>query len=160
MPDFKVYVGVKPLPGGACRQIVREIHGADSAEDAIAKAREEVTRGRRELDMEEGLTFACEAGTSDWYRIDIDLPTWAKQNGIALPYTFEAGYCVSYNSMREHGGTKTYSNWEDDHATPAIKAAGYEVTWCWVDAEADGFGPLSRSINATKGGLFYQFSYG
>ena len=74
-----------------------------------------------------------------------------------LPTGKGTGFGVSY---RDSGGGKTYYDWEDEIATPALKKLDYTVG-IWKNAERDSFGPLSREITVTtKTGQRLKVWYG
>lgn len=52
-----------------------------------------------------------------------------------------------------------YWRWEDDIATPALKARGFEVGRWWT-IDGDSFGPLVRGVRLTKDGATHTYSYG
>jgi len=63
-----------------------------------------------------------------------------------------AGYCIT-------NGKKTYLNWEQTVANPALETDGYKII-AWLSGEADSFGPLLRYCIARKDGKKYRFIYG
>lgn len=95
--------------------------------------------------------FAIEAGANEHHRIEVDLHKICPD----LP-TDNNGYCRGY--LNKEG--PYYGDWEKNVADPALKAQGYEKTWCWCDFESDSCGPLSRVTYAKKDGKFYEISYG
>lgn len=108
--------------------------------------------------------FAVQLGTSHHNPLRVSFHQWEKEQGLNLDCSSSTGYCVSGNSMMQYEKAtgkkgKAYWHWEDEIATPALVAAGYKVAW-WVDGERDSFGPLSRTCDASKDGVYYEFWYG
>jgi hypothetical protein len=55
--------------------------------------------------------------------------------------------------------SREYDGWEQNVATPALQALGYEVV-SWTTGEKDSFGPLSRVVTVRKEGAMERFVYG
>jgi hypothetical protein len=54
-----------------------------------------------------------------------------------------------------------YRTWEREQGSPYLISLGYELSpGGWYTSEGDSFGPLSRSIHATKDGARFVIWYG
>lgn len=156
MKSFVTHTVVENPSRRTCPQEKR-IVTASSPEEALSLARALLQSDGFVISDDVGdRTFAIEEGANAYHPIEIDI--FAIEGLANLP-TEGAGYCRTYSTQREHGG-KTYQDWEKEIATPALEAAGFKLTWCWFDGEADSCGPLSRAITAERGGKYYSISYG
>ncbi len=163
------YIGIEPKTRRSPSQVRFECIDAPSEAAALDAA--------RKLARQQGCTIRDEDHgdfKSTWATLNdgrdtnnrrsVYLLTWAEELGIKVP-TEGNGYCVSHGSAIAHQrktGAKvpTYTDWERNVGTPLLKEHGFNPEWCWVDGEADSFGPLSRKIHVTKNGIHYDFWYG
>lgn len=55
--------------------------------------------------------------------------------------------------------SRSYRKWEDETATPLLEKLGYSNIQFSM-GDCDSFGPLTRTVTATKHGVAYRFIYG